>query len=390
MKRRRSIWKLLVLLLLAASVWTCIRFFKEEMGDFLQKVLPPATPRAAFLKQAKRSNLFSENLLSEWDSLYQLAQEDTLQIGLPHREIIVLDTLLKYSAQAWRFELPAGRRIFIQANNASGKLFGDLYEISGEKLTKNPDHKPIASFDTLSNQLDIESGNARVTQLLLLIQAAPQTALTYDLQITTKPVIQFPVAGKTAKDIGSFWGDPRDGGRRKHEGNDIFAPRRTPLLAVAKGRITSTRKSNLGGKTIWLRDGEGRSVSYYYAHLDSQLVSVGQAVQRGDTIGLVGNTGNARFTPPHLHFGIYRSGAIDPFNFLNVPDRLARSPQVQIEEKVKKVPRRGKHYLRTSPERTENIIRQLAAEEEVILLGSIDRFYRVSTQRGEIGYVNFD
>jgi len=61
-----------------------------------------------------------------------------------------------------------------------------------------------------------------------------------------------------------------------------------------------------------------RNITLYYAHLDKQLVSEGQYVKKGDTLGLVGNTGNARYTPAHLHFGIYTySGPMDPFPFVN-------------------------------------------------------------------------
>lgn len=58
-----------------------------------------------------------------------------------------------------------------------------------------------------------------------------------------------------------------------------------------------------GGKVVWMRD-EARGMSLYYAHLDSQHVAAGAYVRPGDTLGFVGKTGNARTTPPHLHFGI--------------------------------------------------------------------------------------
>ncbi|MEO1256559.1 MAG: M23 family metallopeptidase, partial [Bacteroidota bacterium] len=177
---------------------------------------------------------------------------------------------------------------------------------------------------------------------------------------------------------------------RKHEGNDIFADHGTPLLAVTDGRLTSTRSSNLGGKTVWLDDDEGRPLRYYYAHLDKRLVSEGDYVKRGEPVGLVGNTGNAVNTPPHLHFGIYVDGAIDPFNFLNDPDKLPAYPNVKIKGKTKKVPSKGKYFLRTSPNKDGKILSLLQSGERITLLGSTANFYRVRTSSGELGYVKFD
>jgi hypothetical protein len=69
---------------------------------------------------------------------------------------------------------------------------------------------------------------------------------------------------------------------------------------------------------VFLADPE-RGHSLYYAHLDRQTVAAGQRVRAGDTVGFVGNTGNARTTAPHLHFGVYRAGegAVDPFPYVD-------------------------------------------------------------------------
>ena len=90
---------------------------------------------------------------------------------------------------------------------------------------------------------------------------------------------------------------------------------------------------SVGGKVVWLRDTFGNSL--YYAHLDSQAVSSGMRVDVGDTLGFVGNTGNARTTPPHLHFGVYRrgEGPVDPYWFVyrprgNVPRLVADTSQL--------------------------------------------------------------
>src|SRR5690606_11205988 len=125
-----------------------------------------------------------------------------------------------------------------------------------------------------------------------------------------------PVAHAAKQHIGSFFGDARDGGGRQHEGIDIFAARHTPVVAAADGRVHRVGTSRLGGKVVWLRL-DSQPVSLYYAHLDSQIATAGQTVKTGDTLGLMGNTGNARTTPPHLHFGIYgATGAIDPLPFV--------------------------------------------------------------------------
>ena len=101
---------------------------------------------------------------------------------------------------------------------------------------------------------------------------------------------------------------------------DLFAPRGTPVLAASAGRVRGVRETSRGGKVVWIRD-PVREASLYYAHLDSQHVNDGQMVKRGDTVGFVGNTGNARGTPPHLHFGLYRRGPVDPYPFLDPPRR---------------------------------------------------------------------
>ncbi|HUH06899.1 MAG TPA: M23 family metallopeptidase [Egibacteraceae bacterium] len=95
------------------------------------------------------------------------------------------------------------------------------------------------------------------------------------------------------------WGYPRSGGRT-HKGVDMFAAHGTPLYAVADGVIKRVFTNRLGGLSIDLIDSDGNR--YYYAHLSAAIASGGQHVRAGDVIGAVGNTGNARGTPPHLHW----------------------------------------------------------------------------------------
>ena len=108
------------------------------------------------------------------------------------------------------------------------------------------------------------------------------------------------------------WGYPRSGGRG-HQGVDMFAPYGTPLYAVADGTIYRVYTNPLGGLAINLIDVDGNM--YYYAHLSSAAVSGGETVKAGDVIGAVGDSGNARGTPPHLHWQFHpgNGAPINPY-----------------------------------------------------------------------------
>jgi len=121
-----------------------------------------------------------------------------------------------------------------------------------------------------------------------------------------------PVQGVRARQIADTFGAPR-GSDRTHQGVDIFAKRGTPIVSATRGIVVSIRDGGLGGKQVWVL-GPGRE-RHYYAHLDDWAtdLSDGQVVQPGDVLGFVGTTGNARGTPPHLHYGVYGAdGAYDP------------------------------------------------------------------------------
>jgi murein DD-endopeptidase MepM/ murein hydrolase activator NlpD len=174
-----------------------------------------------------------------------------------------------------------------------------------------------------------------VAVLALLVLAAPQAHTLRPVvdqlrQVGPLPSVAVPTPPGTGRDrrvcpvrgrvrIGQGWGAPRDGGRRRHHGIDLLAPAGTPLVAVADGTITRTsnRERGRGGITLWLRDHQG--TSYYYAHNQRNLAHAGQRVRRGQVIALVGDSGNARGGPPHLHFQLHPGGG-PPVN----PDATVR------------------------------------------------------------------
>jgi len=152
-----------------------------------------------------------------------------------------------------------------------------------------------------------------------------------------------PVAGVSARALRDSWGAPRSDGRR-HQGVDIFAPRGTPVRSTTAGIVWSIGQNRLGGNVVWVL-GPGSQL-HYYAHLDRfAAIRRGEVVAPGTTLGYVGNTGNARGGPHHLHYGIYapaRGGAINPFPLLATARRktiIAARAAAQEEGRASARPR---------------------------------------------------
>ena len=125
-----------------------------------------------------------------------------------------------------------------------------------------------------------------------------------------------PVEGVSPAQLIDSWGAPRSGGRR-HKGIDIFAPRRTRVLSATEGVVVRRGESRLGGRVVWVLGPGGQR--HYYAHLDGWAdVKAGKWLEAGTVLGYVGDSGNAKGTPPHLHYGVYPRGraAVNPYPLL--------------------------------------------------------------------------
>jgi murein DD-endopeptidase MepM/ murein hydrolase activator NlpD len=136
--------------------------------------------------------------------------------------------------------------------------------------------------------------------------------------------LSLPVNGVRAEQLVATFDEAR--GDRPHEAIDIMSPRGTPVVATEDGRIAKLFWSKAGGHTIYQFDPSER-YAYYYAHLDRYAdgLAEGQAVTRGQTIGYVGSTGNAKADAPHLHFAVFLltpekrwwdGSALDPYPVL--------------------------------------------------------------------------
>ena len=111
------------------------------------------------------------------------------------------------------------------------------------------------------------------------------------------------------------WGAARSQGR-SHEGIDIFAARGTPIQATTQGIVSKVGENTLGGRVVVVVGPGG--AGHYYAHLEDYADIVpNDWVNAGDIIGYVGDSGNAKGTPTHVHYGIYINGsAVNPYPLL--------------------------------------------------------------------------
>ncbi len=284
-------------------------------------------------------------------------------------------------AVAYRFKCKRGEKIIVRIEGrpkSTFRLFADLFK--GPSSTEQAEW--LAAVDTINNLLECEI--EKTADYLLRIQPELLAACEYDITISSGPSLAFPVRNGR---IESVWGDPRDAGGRRHEGVDIFAAKYSPVLAAANG-VVRVGENRLGGNVVW-QNIAGKNYILYYAHLDKQLVSDGEEVTIGDTIGLVGNTGNARTTPAHLHFGIYATGgAIDPFPFVNPV--IKTPPPITTSNLIGKTVRtRGTaKFFQDSTNGSTSIALKRGSLVDVSC--AISGWYRVTTPDGAVGYIRAD
>ena len=106
--------------------------------------------------------------------------------------------------------------------------------------------------------------------------------------------------------------------RSPHTGLDVAVPAGTPVKAPADGVVSHVGDFYFNGRTVFVDHGQG-FVSMV-CHLTSASVEAGQAVRRGEVLGLSGSSGRA--TGPHLHWSVYLNGAaVDPALFIPPPAR---------------------------------------------------------------------
>lgn len=345
----------------------------------------PNTPHEAYLQGLHDAGLSGTALSQAWIHEAAEAVRNPRRVDLPFQEEGFISPESP-DAVGYRFSLERGQTLTIHLQvrgEESTRVFLDLLRVAEDEADPP---RPVEA-DTLPDGLMYEP--YRGGDFLVRVQPELLAGGEYSLILQVDPALSFPVAGLGMRAVQSLWGAPREGGRRSHEGVDIFARRGTPVVAAVDGVVRRVNVTNLGGKVVWLRD-EKQNRNLYYAHLDSQVVVRGQRVQVGDTLGFVGNTGNAVTTPPHLHFGVYYrgEGAVDPAPYLNPP--RGRLAEVDVDRALYGQWVRVRSdgiYLRDGPSRGAPVTTELAQHTPARVLGGSADWYRVALPDGRQGYL---
>jgi murein DD-endopeptidase MepM/ murein hydrolase activator NlpD len=153
---------------------------------------------------------------------------------------------------------------------------------------------------------EVESLAAESASLAAAIQNAQASAGSSGTGAPSAAGFIWPVNGPVVSGFGMRWG-------RMHEGIDIAASSGTPIHAAAAGTVIHAGWLGGYGNLVVLDHGDGLSTAY--AHASAILVGLGQRVSQGETLSLVGSTGNS--SGPHLHFEVRVNGsAVDPLFYL--------------------------------------------------------------------------
>lgn len=364
------------------SVWVIAVLLLNAGCTSLQRLvqLEPPSPREKYLEGLKKGDLTKTAMVKTWTTAGDIANHDSVFVTLPFRETGFF-AATDPQARFYRFDVKDGQVLTLTSlvkTKANAKLFIDLFG-QHEGRWKKLEHAD--STLTLTYEFS-KSGSC-----LVRLQPELLVNMYYSITLSVTPVLLNPVKGASNKSIGSFYGDPRDGGKRKHEGVDIFAPKGTPVIAPADGVISRVGYGTLGGKTVWMNDLK-RGHSYYFAHLDSQLVTAGMTVKQGDAIGLVGNTGNAKHTPSHLHFGVYQRQSKDPIAYIRTMEKLVNElmPDTLFQSIVFRIkPKTG--TLRLGPGKKLPPGQELTKDTWVKVIAQSNDWYRVVTAAQQEGYI---
>jgi murein DD-endopeptidase MepM/ murein hydrolase activator NlpD len=351
-----------------------------EGFNTVKAVFHTQSPYEKYVESLRKAGLLRTAMGRDWIAAGQRVFTDSILVHAPFTESGYFPSSTT-EARSYRFTAREGQVLTVESSVKSkgdARLFLDLFLKEGNNWDRFdiPDSASTFTHEFTSNE-----------ECLLRLQPELLANVYYTVAISMTPALPNPVYGASNRSIGSFYGDPRDKGKRLHKGVDIFAIKGTPVLAPTDGEITRVELTPLGGKVVWLRD-DKRHQSYYFAHLDSQMVKRGMHVFQGYVVGLVGKTGNARNTAPHLHFGIYTDESKNPLYYI-LQAKIARCDSVAdttfhrhpFKVKRKQIP------LMTGASRRLPLRTLLQKDTYLTAIAESDQWFRVALPDNTEGYV---
>jgi peptidoglycan LD-endopeptidase LytH len=288
--------------------------------EIVEEIYVPTETHSEYSSSLDLLGLTETVMGSAWVEAARRAMREPTDVEPPLEEVFFVDPQIP-DAVGYRFPLRRGRRVTVEIETELDRYFADLYRVPESNNGGDGESEPILVASRPEDHNTIELETRRDSYYLLRIQPELLRGGRFRVRIIADASLSFPVEGAGPDGILSFYGDRRSGGARVHEGIDIFAPRGTPLLAATDSVVYRVGRRDRGGNIVTLYDRD-RDLLLYYAHLEEQLVREGQEVAAGEVIGTVGNTGNAIYTPPHLHIGVYLGhwrSPVDPWDFFVSP-----------------------------------------------------------------------
>lgn len=249
---------------------------------------------------------WNESLANQASTLDRLKHESEEQL-----EALTL-RLAMLQARLLRMEA-LGERITTVAKLDAGEFnFDSDPAVGGPLLSDTVPYSPPAFIDAIA---DLEQQIAdRAQQLEILEGLMTERQFESDVFITGRPVKQ----GWLSSPFGRRT-DPFNGQLAWHGGIDFATGEAgVDVIAVAAGVVTAAGERQGYGLTVDINHGNGYVTRY--GHAEKLLVDVGEIIQKGQTIALVGSTG--RSTGPHVHFEVYKHGrVVDPASYIQRTER---------------------------------------------------------------------
>lgn len=348
-------------------------------GPLAQLTRPPS-PHEQYGNQLRTAGLDATALGQRWLNVGDEALRAPVEAALPFNESMYFaaDTP---TAVGYRFSLPRGRQLSIDVEvegPSAARPFVDLYRSRDEGDLERVTSL-AADATTLTHEVEADE------TFVLRVQPELLQGGRFRLVSRTLSSLPFPVPSLSTRPVQSGFGAERDAGRRLHEGIDIFAAAGTPVIAVRPG-LARPGTNRLGGNVVWLQDATSRR-SYYYAHLDRAAMGGPSPVNTGDVVGYIGNTGNARTTGPHLHFGIYAGGALDPLPFVAADDGVPAAATATLPLGALARVAQTAVVLRGGIARDAPSAMPLPRDTLVTVTGAVNDVVRVVLPDGTSGYV---